>query len=27
MHAISQQLQARDTHYETAGALLLNTKR
>jgi alkylation response protein AidB-like acyl-CoA dehydrogenase len=27
MHAISQQLQARDTHYETAGAMLLSTKR
>lgn len=26
MHAIAQQLQARDTHYETAGASLLNAK-
>jgi indole-3-acetate monooxygenase len=27
MHAIAQQLQARDTHYETAGAAMLNPKR
>lgn len=26
MHAIAQQLQARDTHYETAGALLLTAR-
>ena len=27
MHAIAQQLQARDTHYETAGAAMLSPKR
>ena len=26
MHAIAQQLQARDTHYETVGLAILNAK-